>query len=87
VWPPIQIVSRIPANFSPNLIPTALTITVELLVVVRFVIMCFIRMNLDGPVKITTSDGDSRIINSGEVFFVEDIEGKVLHHKFMNFSE
>jgi hypothetical protein len=33
-------------------------------------------VNLDGGVKITASDGDSRIIKAGEVFLVEDITGK-----------
>ena len=33
-------------------------------------------INLDGAVKITASDGESRIIRAGEVFFVEDITGR-----------
>lgn len=33
-------------------------------------------VNLDGAVKITASDGESRIIKAGEVFLVEDITGK-----------
>lgn len=33
-------------------------------------------VNLDGAVKITASDGESRYIKAGEVFLVEDITGK-----------
>ena len=33
-------------------------------------------INLDGAVKITASDGESRIIGPGEVLLVEDISGK-----------
>jgi len=33
-------------------------------------------INLDAGVKITASDGESRIINAGEVVLVEDIDGK-----------
>jgi len=33
-------------------------------------------VNLDGGVKITASDGESRIIGAGEVILVEDITGK-----------
>lgn len=33
-------------------------------------------VNLDGGVKITASDGETRIIRAGEVFLVEDITGK-----------
>jgi uncharacterized cupin superfamily protein len=33
-------------------------------------------INLDGPNRITTSDGESRIIGSGEVLLIEDLEGK-----------
>ena len=33
-------------------------------------------INLDGGVKITASDGESRIIGAGEVILVEDTSGK-----------
>ena len=33
-------------------------------------------VNLDGAVKITVSDGESRVIGPGEVFLVEDTHGK-----------
>lgn len=33
-------------------------------------------INLDAGVKITASDGESRIIDAGEVILVEDINGK-----------
>jgi len=33
-------------------------------------------INLDGGVKITASDGESRIIGAGEVVLVEDTSGK-----------
>ena len=33
-------------------------------------------INLDGAVRITVSDGESRVINPGEVFLVEDTHGK-----------
>lgn len=33
-------------------------------------------INLDGGVKITASDGESRVIGAGEVILVEDIKGK-----------
>jgi hypothetical protein len=33
-------------------------------------------INLDGGVKITTSDGESRVIGAGEVLLVEDTSGK-----------
>jgi hypothetical protein len=33
-------------------------------------------INLDGAVQITASDGESRIIRSGEVILVEDVRGK-----------
>lgn len=33
-------------------------------------------INLDAGVKITASDGESRIIDAGEVILVEDISGK-----------
>ena len=33
-------------------------------------------VNLDGSVKITASDGESRIIGAGEIILVEDIKGK-----------
>ncbi len=33
-------------------------------------------INLDAGVKITASDGESRIVGAGEVILVEDIEGK-----------
>ena len=33
-------------------------------------------VNLDGGVQITASDGESRIINAGEVILVEDTTGK-----------
>jgi hypothetical protein len=33
-------------------------------------------INLDGGVQITASDGESRIINAGEVLLVEDTSGK-----------
>jgi hypothetical protein len=33
-------------------------------------------INLDGGVKITASDGESRVIKAGEVILVEDITGK-----------
>jgi len=33
-------------------------------------------INLDGGVKITASDGESRVIGAGEVLLVEDITGK-----------
>ena len=33
-------------------------------------------INLDGGVQITASDGESRVIGSGEVFLVEDTTGK-----------
>ena len=33
-------------------------------------------INLDGGVKITASDGESRIIGAGEVLLVEDTSGK-----------
>jgi hypothetical protein len=33
-------------------------------------------INLDGGVKITASDGESRVIGAGEVLLVEDISGK-----------
>ena len=33
-------------------------------------------VNLDGAVRITASDGESRVIGAGEVFLVEDVSGK-----------
>ena len=33
-------------------------------------------INLDGAVKITASDGETRVIGAGEVFLVEDTWGK-----------
>ena len=33
-------------------------------------------VNLDAAVKITASDGESRVIGAGEVFLVEDVTGK-----------
>ena len=33
-------------------------------------------VNLDAGVRVTASDGESRIINAGEVLLVEDITGK-----------
>lgn len=33
-------------------------------------------INLDGSVKITASDGESRVIGAGEVILVEDTSGK-----------
>jgi hypothetical protein len=33
-------------------------------------------INLDAGVKITASDGESRLIGAGEVFLVEDVTGK-----------
>ena len=33
-------------------------------------------INLDAPVEITASDGESRIIKAGEVILVEDTSGK-----------
>ncbi len=33
-------------------------------------------INLDAGVKITASDGESRVIGAGEVFLVEDTSGK-----------
>ena len=33
-------------------------------------------INLDGAVKITVSDGETRVIGAGEVFLVEDTWGK-----------
>ncbi len=33
-------------------------------------------INLDGGVKLTASDGESRVIGAGEVILVEDISGK-----------
>ena len=33
-------------------------------------------VNLDGAVKITVSDGETRVIGPGEVFLVEDTHGK-----------
>jgi uncharacterized cupin superfamily protein len=33
-------------------------------------------INLDGAVKITVSDGETRTIGAGEVFLVEDVHGK-----------
>ena len=33
-------------------------------------------INLDGGVKITASDGESRVIGAGEVLLVEDTNGK-----------
>ena len=33
-------------------------------------------INLDGAVKITASDGESRVIGAGEVLLVEDTTGK-----------
>ena len=33
-------------------------------------------INLDGAVKVTVSDGESRVIGAGEVFLVEDTHGK-----------
>ena len=33
-------------------------------------------INLDGGVKITASDGESRVIGAGEVLLVEDTSGK-----------
>jgi uncharacterized cupin superfamily protein len=33
-------------------------------------------VNLQGSVKITASDGESRVIGPGEVFLVEDTSGK-----------
>lgn len=33
-------------------------------------------VNLDGAVKVTVSDGESRVIGQGEVFLVEDTHGK-----------
>ena len=33
-------------------------------------------INLDAAVKITASDGEARIIQAGEIFLVEDVNGK-----------
>jgi quercetin dioxygenase-like cupin family protein len=33
-------------------------------------------VNLDAGVKLTASDGESRVINAGEIILVEDITGK-----------
>ena len=33
-------------------------------------------INLDAGVKITASDGESRVIGAGEVILVEDVKGK-----------
>jgi carbonic anhydrase len=33
-------------------------------------------INLDGGVKLTASDGESRVIGAGEVILVEDVSGK-----------
>jgi len=33
-------------------------------------------VNLDGPIEITVSDGERRIIGPGEVLYVEDMTGK-----------
>ena len=33
-------------------------------------------VNLDAGVRITASDGESRVINAGEVILVEDVTGK-----------
>lgn len=33
-------------------------------------------MNLDAGVKITASDGESRVIGAGEIILVEDTTGK-----------
>ena len=33
-------------------------------------------INLDSSVEVTTSDGNSKIFASGEIFFVEDTNGK-----------
>jgi hypothetical protein len=33
-------------------------------------------INLDGAVRVTVSDGESRVIGPGEVFLVEDTHGK-----------
>jgi hypothetical protein len=33
-------------------------------------------INLDGGVKLTASDGESRVIGAGEVILVEDVTGK-----------
>ncbi len=33
-------------------------------------------INLDGGVRITASDGESRVIGAGEVLLVEDVTGK-----------
>jgi hypothetical protein len=33
-------------------------------------------INLDGAVRITVSDGESRVIGAGEVFLVEDTHGE-----------
>ena len=33
-------------------------------------------MNLDADVQITTSDGEARTINAGEIILVEDVTGK-----------
>ena len=33
-------------------------------------------INLDGGVRITASDGESRVISAGEVLLVEDVTGK-----------
>ena len=33
-------------------------------------------VNLDGPNRITVSDGESRVIGTGEVILIEDLTGK-----------
>ena len=33
-------------------------------------------INLDAPVEITASDGESRVIQAGEVLLVEDVRGR-----------
>ena len=33
-------------------------------------------INLDGPNQITASDGETRIIGTGEVILIEDLHGK-----------
>ena len=50
-------------------------------------------MNLDAGVKLTASDGESRVIGAGEVILVEDttgkghlsdhVEGKIRHSIFI----
>ncbi|MBD3231831.1 hypothetical protein GF322_04180 [Candidatus Dependentiae bacterium] len=44
-------------------------------------------VNLDASVEITVSDGEKRIINRGEVFFVEDTWGKGHYSKSVNNKE